>query len=117
MLDEIHRRKIDMADEVFVVDKHHYIGESTDAEIAYAHERGKPVRYWTDQPWCGMRRDERDELVVDAFAIAENAINPNNKVWPKDSTIDPKMQLASLRSRIDSAGIALPDETRYARFD
>jgi hypothetical protein len=45
MLDDMHKRKIDMADEIFVIDVGGYIGESTRSEIAYAHRTGKPVRY------------------------------------------------------------------------
>ncbi len=44
-LKEIHKRKIDMSDEIFVVNKGGYIGESTRAEIAYAESKGKGVRY------------------------------------------------------------------------
>jgi len=44
-LDELHFRKIDMADEVFVINKDGYIGESTRAEIEYAESTGKPVYY------------------------------------------------------------------------
>ena len=44
MLDELHRRKIDMSDRVVVVtDEHRYLGPSTLAEIAYAHARRVPV--------------------------------------------------------------------------
>lgn len=45
MLDEMHLRKIDMADEIFVINVGGYIGESTRREIAYAKENGKVVRY------------------------------------------------------------------------
>lgn len=45
MLDELHKRKIDLADEVFVVNVGGYIGESTRGEIDYAAARGKTVRY------------------------------------------------------------------------
>lgn len=45
MLDDMHKRKIDMADEIFVIDVGGYIGESTKSEIDYATECGKPVRY------------------------------------------------------------------------
>lgn len=48
MLDDMHRRKIDMADEIFVVNVGGYIGESTRAEIQYAIENGKCVRYLED---------------------------------------------------------------------
>lgn len=45
-LDELHKRKIDLADEVIVVsDDSGYFGASTRGEIAYAQGRGKPVRY------------------------------------------------------------------------
>ena len=45
MLDDMHKRKIDMADEIFVINVGGYIGESTRSEIAYAAEHGKVVRY------------------------------------------------------------------------
>ena len=45
MLDDMHKRKIDMADEIFVVNVGGYVGESTRSEIAYAQTHGKPVTY------------------------------------------------------------------------
>ena len=45
MLDDMHLRKIDMADEIFVVNVGGYIGESTRREIAYADAHGKKVNY------------------------------------------------------------------------
>ena len=45
MLDDMHKRKIDMADEIFVINVGGYIGDSTRSEIAYAEAHGKPVRY------------------------------------------------------------------------
>ena len=42
-LDGLHRAKIRLADEVLVVGD--YVGSSTTAEIAYARELGKPVRF------------------------------------------------------------------------
>lgn len=45
MLDDMHKRKIDMADEIFVINVDGYIGESTRSEIAYAKSTGKAVRY------------------------------------------------------------------------
>ena len=45
MLDDMHKRKIDMADEIFVINVGGYIGESTRSEIRYAEITGKPVRY------------------------------------------------------------------------
>ena len=45
MLDDMHLRKIDMADEIFVINVGGYIGESTKREIAYAEKTGKKVNY------------------------------------------------------------------------
>ena len=45
MLDEMHKRKIDMADEIFVINVGGYIGQSTRSEIDYALAHGKTVRY------------------------------------------------------------------------
>ena len=45
MLDDIHKRKIDMADEIFVINVGGYIGSSTKSEIEYAAGTGKKVRY------------------------------------------------------------------------
>lgn len=45
MLDDMHKRKIDMADEIFVINVGGYIGSSTRSEIEYAIATGKPVKY------------------------------------------------------------------------
>ena len=45
MLDDMHKRKIDMADEIFVINVGGYIGESTRSEIEYAAIHGKTVKY------------------------------------------------------------------------
>ena len=44
-LDLLHLFKIDMADEVLVLNVDGYIGASTRREIAYARIRGKPIRW------------------------------------------------------------------------
>ncbi|WP_096186517.1 hypothetical protein [Evansella halocellulosilytica] len=44
---DIHFRKIDMSDEIFVIDVDGYIGESTKKEIDYAKEHGKKIRYYS----------------------------------------------------------------------
>ncbi len=49
-MDELHLRKIDMADEIFVVNHGHYIGDSTGAEVEYARARGKRIRWFTSDP-------------------------------------------------------------------
>ena len=45
MLDDMHLRKIDMADEIYVINVDGYIGFSTRNEIEYAKRIGKGVRY------------------------------------------------------------------------
>ena len=45
MLDDIHKRKIDMADEIYVINVNGYIGDSTKSEIEYAKAHGKKVKY------------------------------------------------------------------------
>jgi hypothetical protein len=45
MLDQLHLRKIDLADEVLVLNVGGYVGESTRREIEYARKRGKALRY------------------------------------------------------------------------
>jgi hypothetical protein len=47
-LDELHLRKIKMADGVLVLDVGGYIGESTQREIDHAVGLGKPVLYWSE---------------------------------------------------------------------
>ena len=45
MLDDMHKRKIDMADAIFVINVGGYIGSSTRSEIEYATATGKEVMY------------------------------------------------------------------------
>jgi hypothetical protein len=45
MLDALHLRKIDLCDEVLILNLDGYIGESTARELAYAERLGKAVRY------------------------------------------------------------------------
>ena len=45
MLDDMHKRKIDMADSIFVINVGEYIGESTKSEIEYAKTHGKLIEY------------------------------------------------------------------------
>jgi hypothetical protein len=45
LLDSIHKQKIEMADEIFVINRRGYIGESTRNEILYAMHCRKPVKY------------------------------------------------------------------------
>ena len=46
-LDQLHFRKIDLSDTIYVIDVESYIGESTRNEIAYATKSGKNIRYYS----------------------------------------------------------------------
>ena len=48
-LDELHKRKIDLADEILVLNVGGYVGDSTRSEIEYAQALGKRVR-WLEAP-------------------------------------------------------------------
>ena len=76
MLDDMHKRKIDMADEIFVINVDGYIGTSTASEIEYAQAHGKPVRYLEPESLttitpCGERIRPRphSKLNWDAFVF------------------------------------------------
>jgi uroporphyrinogen-III decarboxylase len=45
MLDDMHKRKIDMADGIYVINVGGYIGQSTRSEIEYARSKGKTIEY------------------------------------------------------------------------
>lgn len=45
MLDDMHKRKIDMSDEIYVINVGGYIGTSTLSEIEYAKATGKHIEY------------------------------------------------------------------------
>lgn len=47
MLDDMHKRKILMANEIYVIDVDGYIGESTRSEIEFAESKNIPIRYYS----------------------------------------------------------------------
>lgn len=57
-LDWLHFRKIDLSDEILVLNVDGYVGESTSREIAYAIETGKEVRWLLDRPENQQRENE-----------------------------------------------------------
>ena len=50
MLDDIHKKKIDMADAIYVINKDGYIGSSTRSEIKYAEEHNKEIIFMEEDP-------------------------------------------------------------------
>ena len=51
MLDDMHKAKIDLSNEIFVINKGGYIGESTRSEIEYAIRTDKVVNYLEEYPY------------------------------------------------------------------
>ena len=45
MIGDMHKRKIDLSDEIFIINKDGYIGSSTKSEIDYAMKTNKPIKY------------------------------------------------------------------------
>lgn len=81
MLDEMHLSKIDMADEIYVVNPDGYVGKSTSREIAYALSQGKKVnslcpldlgRYDGVPVRCVFSRDFGDRLATYAREAGVN---------------------------------------------
>ena len=61
-LDELHFRKIDLADEAFVLNVDGYIGESTRNELAYAIAMAKDVRFLEPGAGEAFLNEKRHEL-------------------------------------------------------
>jgi hypothetical protein len=49
-MDELHLRKIDLADEVFICNVQDYMGASTAKEALYARDKGKKIRWYSHDP-------------------------------------------------------------------
>ncbi len=71
-LDILQGKKIDMSDEILVVNPHGYVGESTKKAIVHAIARSKPIR-WTDPPsgekYLEDNSHELARLVVETAAV------------------------------------------------
>lgn len=55
-LDQLHLRKIDLANEVLILNVGGYIGSSTANELAYARSKGKTIRFWEPETYCETAR-------------------------------------------------------------
>lgn len=77
MLDELHLRKIDLADEVLIINKDGYIGDSTRRELLYALSLGKGVRFYS------------------------GVINPRENIDPDKSVLDPSPSWPGTEAAVD----------------
>ncbi|HZM83797.1 MAG TPA: hypothetical protein VFC19_49395 [Candidatus Limnocylindrales bacterium] len=102
-LDELHKRKIDLADEVLVLNVGGYIGESTRSEIAYAQAQGKPIRWLepAEQPaqpatderpaptaWCGDPDHDDpcercDAILIDTAEASRERMPDADGAWKR----------------------------------
>lgn len=57
-LDELHKRKIDLADEILILNVDDYIGSSTRSELDYARAKGKRVRWLTQSQHALLSEQE-----------------------------------------------------------
>lgn len=58
-VDRLHCEKIKLADEIFVIDKDTYIGDSTKTEIDLARALSKPIKYYSKEVQLDANRKER----------------------------------------------------------
>ncbi len=58
-LDELHLKKIDLSEAIFVLNVNGYIGKSTTKEIFYAHSQGKKVFYFEEPKKKGDEKCSR----------------------------------------------------------
>lgn len=64
MLDDMHKRKILMADEIFVIDKDNYIGSSTRSEIEFAKANNIPINYYSKDNRINCQEFYSDESTI-----------------------------------------------------
>lgn len=69
-LDELHLRKIDLADEVHVINVDGYVGDSTRREIAYAVWKNKRVTFAEDDEYLESNAEALGQLIAE-MAMAD----------------------------------------------
>ncbi len=118
MLDDMHKRKIDMADGIHVINVGGYIGQSTRSEIAYALSRGKQVTY-LEPP----REDKRSFILgmITAFCECVAAGCKDLALSPPLTAEDYALYRADAEDLIEKHGLLharernedLPEEERF----
>lgn len=81
MLDDLHKRKIDMASYVVIINKDGYIGKSTMSEVYYSMAHDKII-YFLEDPSDELKRDFLDYNV--RWYLYENNSLMNDKVLKGD---------------------------------
>ena len=99
-LDDLHKRKIDLADGIYVVNVGGYIGESTQGEIEYANSQGKispgePIRLAEDRriARCGYDHPQRDRDSPGSDPLPQEAghgwrrCHGPGTIWPPSASL------------------------------
>lgn len=111
-LDLLHMRKIDLADEILVLNVGGYIGESTAREIRHAENNGKIVRYLepthTRPPSSGVDaerlRGQQETPVsekIDAAVRADECGEPGDELTEETAATDRERALWSLIREVE----------------
>lgn len=77
---DLHNTKIDMSDEIFVINVNGYIGESTAREILYAKSKGKVIKYLEDSYIGGELIPNKEEEINMNFGEALEAVKQGKKI-------------------------------------
>jgi hypothetical protein len=106
-LDELHLRKVDMADEVFVINVDGYVGESTFNEVVYAVVQGREIRLLEPEHAVALWT----RLCVELY---------ENRAWTKDLLFEtvPNELKAQVRARlswIDWTDEEIEEELKHIR--
>lgn len=80
--DKLHIEKIDMSQEVFVVNFDNYVGLSTRNEVIYSIQNGKVVRWFTEDPIGEQVRAMLPPGYVPGYALPVDLDRPTRR---KDS--------------------------------
>ena len=83
MLDDMHKRKIDMADEIYVINVGGYIGSSTKSEIEYANATGKGIRYlaaWAEAVYGQKLKNPERESEEQLSALTTGLLMQHHRI-------------------------------------
>lgn len=76
ILDDIHKAKIDMSDEIFVINPNFYIGSSTKSEIEYAKLKNKKITYLKKMPSSNYTNSVLNIKKYPKFYIGQEVNSP-----------------------------------------
>lgn len=114
MLDDMHKSKIDMADEIFVINVGGYIGKSTQAEIEYAKSNGKTISYLETPSVPGLH------IIKDTYGYRCEQVNRIVGIIQKHIDVSDdnfkKCDICSLRYACDDYDEFECKQNNYRRF-